>query len=165
MQAQNPARSLSIIKLNQYEIHITWLRSDARGFFMLLLTIGIFSASFSSIILVPYHDVIQFPNYWYELIFPGIFGFCGTYTSLFILQANIIFEYPTIMNLKIVPTIFLSSASIFIVSHFVIYLTWSVLLIFYAPMPFTGIIDIIFACLVGGFVFWNYVSKNLPRLS
>ena len=96
--------------------------------------------SFSAITLVPYHNVIELPQYWYEIMFPSVFGYLTVLVYYHLLCCRTILEFPDLLLPKAMISIFLTTVvtaiSIFIIS----YLLWTVYLGYNSPLPFISYI-------------------------
>ena len=91
--------------------------------------------SFSSITLVPYHNVIKFPEYWYEPLVPGVFGLYPCIVPFYLIQCSTILEYPPLRSPKLMFSMFVTTATAVILTYILIYLVWSVYLGYNFPMP------------------------------
>ena len=119
-----------------------------------------YTASFAFITLIPYHDVISCPNYWYELIFPFALGGLHWYFVLILLQLSKLLNDQAIMDLWLIIRLFTLSAIALTTSHITVYHFWSVCLGYNSPMPFVIIIDAILICPAIVLVLWKYFQKR-----
>ena len=120
----------------------------------------IYTASFAFITLIPYHDVINCPNYWYELIVPIALGGFLWYFVVILLQLSKLSNDQAIMDLWLISRLFTLSAIALTTGHLIIYLIWSVYLGYNSPMPFVIFFDGIVVCLTILFVLWQYFQKR-----
>ena len=92
--------------------------------------------SFSTITLVPYHNVIEFPEYWYEVMFPGCFGFCVPLVYYSIIKCSIIMDFPDLLVPTTTISIFLTTMITAMLTVVVSYLVWTLYLGYNCPLPF-----------------------------
>ena len=63
------------------------------GLYGVVVVIACILSSFI-VILIPQHNVIELPEYWYEGMFIGIFGFWFNLVTSTILECKIVLNYP-----------------------------------------------------------------------
>ena len=89
-------------------------------------TLMFYVTSLSFITLFPYHDVILYPNYWYEFLIPAIFGYLSGITLLILHQVSKILDEKSILNYGLLRMLFAMPSIAVIVSHIAVYFTWSI---------------------------------------
>ena len=107
------------------------------GFFVLIMC----TAVSCFYILIPQHNVIEMPVFWYESLFVQIFGWWILYCARTVFDASMVLDFSQIKTFKTVFQLFLTasiSASIF---HCFLYLLWSWILHYNWPMPFHSLIS------------------------
>ena len=124
------------------------------GTFMFYVT------SLSFITLIPYHDVILFSNYWYELLIPAIFGFLSGFSLLILHHVSKILDDRSILNYGFLRMIFALPSIAITISHIAVYLIWSIYFGYKSPIPFVSIILLVPWFLALGYVFWHYFHRK-----
>ena len=115
-------------------------------------------SSFLSLTLIPCHDVIILPDYWYETIFHWVFGGIPCFLGIVITRINMIFEdHENIDNMSIFQ-IYLSASITFAASHIFQHLIWSEYLEYNSPMPFILFTDGYLSILA----FWIFLWYKIP---
>ena len=104
--------------------------------FYILAALGICIMYSCLLLIIPQHDVIQHPQYWYELIF--IFtSVYPVYSVLGILQdCYISFGTKSILTIRSACNLFLAVALGFNVPYCLMYLIWTIGLGYKPPIPF-----------------------------
>ena len=87
-------------------------------------------------ILIPQHNVIESPEFWYESLFVNVFGWWTLYGTQKVFDGGMILGCPYIISWKVITNLFLTSAITYAILHCLIYLFWSVILHYNHPMPF-----------------------------
>ena len=94
----------------------------------------------SSMLLIPQHNVIKMPEYWYEILFSFNFG----YVLISVLSA--IFQWSTVINVNYIKSVnafwilLFSSGSACTVTYLFIYVMWVHILEYQHPIQFVGYI-------------------------
>ena len=93
----------------------------------------------SFLTLIPRHNSILYPDYWYETIF--LFGAVSIRNSaLLIIELYIFTNAKTLVSVSLVFISFLGIWLLFSIPYCVCYLIWSHYYDYYHPMPFIGAI-------------------------
>ena len=121
--------------------------------------------SFLSLTLVPYHNVILCPFYWYESIFMLVFGGIPSCFGLIVVQVKMIMEYQDITRPTIFFKFFLSMAVIHTLAHVLVHFVWSFGLGYYAPIPFSLGIDFYVSVLAAWVIIWYLFPKEIRSKS
>ena len=110
---------------------------------------GIVLALFNSCLiccLVPQHNIITEPNFWYEFMTVSVFGFIGLFAAGFILNISVWMNLDFMCTWKNFLAIYLISGSAWISFNSAYYLVWTFVLSFRPPMPlnihFCGILTL-----------------------
>ena len=163
----NQNQSISSISVNErsnednQNVQLRENNSSVEQFvFRLPGTIIFYVTSLSFITLVPYHDVILFPNYWYEFLIPAIFGYLSGITLLVLHQVSKILDAKSILNYGLLRMLFAMPSIAVIVSHIAVYFTWSICFGYNPPMPFTVLILLTPWLLALGCVFCHYFRRT-----
>ena len=129
--------------------------------FQFLVVVAICILSFLSMVLIPYHNVILFPFYWYEAIPIGVLGAipCGFGVSVF--HIKMLLEYQDITRPIILLKVFLLFAIFYALSHVVAHLSWSFGLGYNSPIPFSLGIDVTFSSFTSVAVMWYALQQNI----
>ena len=101
-----------------------------------IIVFGILFGSFSSITLIPFHNVIKFPEYCHEVLIPGVFGLYPCIVPFYLIQCSTIMEYPPLKSPKIIFSMFVTTALAAIVTYVIQYVVWVLYLGYNPPMPF-----------------------------
>ena len=81
--------------------------------------------SFLSITLIPYHNVVLCPFYWYESIFMLVFGGIPSCFGLIVVQVKTLMEFQDVTRPTIFFNFFMSLAVILTLVHSLVHLLWS----------------------------------------
>ena len=127
---------------------------------VLLVTIGcIFCYSFFA--LIPWHNIIEFPEYWYEPVFIWIFGYWPIYIYFCVIHCKYVMEYPEIVWSKVFLYVFLPILTNTVLWYCLQYLIWTVYLGYYQPMPFMSLFQVFVSNLILPVGIWYQVPSNL----
>ena len=91
-----------------------------------------------TVILIPQHNVIKYPEYWYELIFISILGHWSFFVINITLVCAKVLHYQEFKSFDIICDLFLTASMTQSLSYSLSYVVWSHLLDFNHPMPFSG---------------------------
>ena len=127
----------------------------------LFVAISLCFSSFLSLTLVPYHNVILFPYYWYESILPNIFGSVPCCLGLFIVQIQMILEYHEATSRAFILKLFLTWTIFLILSHCLGHILWTAYLGYVSPIPFSLVIDFNFGFVTSCIVIWHLFPENM----
>ena len=124
--------------------NIKVLDSDAVSGWYLL--IGVFVLIMSTAvscfyILIPQHNVIEMPEFWYESLFVQIFGWWILYCARTVFDASMILDFSQIKTFKTVFKLSLTASITTSIFHCFLYLLWSWILHYNWPMPFHSLIS------------------------
>ena len=116
-------------------IEFTWTEYIVWPLCMVLIT-------FSSTIpltLIPAHDIIQFPNYWYESLFHGVLlstwsSACWSFTAGMVLNINFILLRTNLLFVIIIGNV------TWLCLQVSSYYFWTEILLYQYPIPFLGFI-------------------------
>ena len=118
------------------------LNGDNFSFFV-VVTICILS--FLSMVLIPYHNVVLFPFYWYEAIPIGVLGALPCGFGVAVVHIRVLLEDQDITRPITLLKIFLLFAVLYALAHVLAHLSWSFGLGYNSPIPFSLIINISFS--------------------
>jgi len=99
--------------------------------FLIVAFIGLYT-------LVPQHNMLEYPGYWYEYLIVLVAGYCVIVSAQMVLQsyyrANMTYakDWTSLMIVYIIAT------AVTVVSFFAYYYVWTEILGLYPPMPFIG---------------------------
>ena len=145
-------------------IHKNYLEKCKASFnntiYLLLVAIGC-TLSFSVIALIPGHNIIKFSEYWYEPVFIWIGGYWPIYIYFSVLHCKYVLEYPDILWFRVLLYVVLPIVMITVVSHCLQYFIWGRYFGFYLPMPFMGLINVIFSNIMLIVGVWYQVPTHL----
>ena len=124
----------------------------AEFFLFILVTVLLCSASSFIYTLIPLHNLILYPSYWYETLFISTYwsmwtGLCITYYCVWILKLR------HTGGVRHCLVIFLSMSVIAIMSRIAMYMIWAYALHFRIPVPW-------WCYSVGNLAFWPILSMN-----
>ena len=102
----------------------------------------------SILTLIPRHNPIHEPDYWYEIIFPREFGVIIVTTSM-ILDMSILMERETKISTFSYFQVIIASCLAWIAPYCIGYILWTMILDFNYPMPWFAILCVLFSSIVG----------------
>ena len=94
-------------------------------------------SSFLSLTLIPYHNVILFPSYWYETIPILELGARPSFSGVIVMHIRMILEYHEITKPSVLVKIYVMAVSLGIVIKTCVHLLWSLGLGYNSPIPFS----------------------------
>ena len=103
-------------------------------FYPIVITMLLMIA-FSIAALIPTHDIIMYPEYWYEAMYPGIFCFAPIIALYWTLHCKNVLQYSNIATPKVWFRLLLSQWIIILVFYLCQYLIWTFYLGYYQPFP------------------------------
>ena len=118
-------------------------------------------SSFLSLTLIPYHNVILFPSYWYETIAILELGARPSFSGVIVMHVKMILEYFEITKPSVLFKIYVVAASLGIVIKTCVHLLWSLGLGYNAPIPFSLFIDTFLALFVYFTIGWYFSLTNI----
>ena len=92
----------------------------------------------SPVILIPQHDGILFPQYWYELMISTNLTFCLGWTLAALLDMKMILKIPSMVSIWSCIKIFGAVALSFDIIYCIVYFSWTYGLEYNYPVPFTN---------------------------
>ena len=129
--------------------------------FQLFGAICFCAASFLSLTLGPYHNVILFPYYWYEYIFTYMFGVLPCTVGNVIVHVKMILEYQGVTRRTLIFKLFLTWTILFVLCHSLGHILWSVYLGYVSPMPFVLFFDFYLVFPTSWIVVWRLFPENM----
>ena len=121
--------------------------------------------SFLSLTLIPYHNVILCPFYWYESIFMHVLGGIPSCFGLIVVQVKMMMEYQEITRPTIFFKFFLPLAVIHTLAHGLVHLVWSFGLGYNDPIPFSLGIDFYVTVLAAWVIIWYLFPQDIRSKS
>ena len=118
-------------------------------------------SSFLSFTLIPYHNVILFPSYWYETIAILELGARPSFSGVIVMHVKKILEYHEITKPSVLVKIYNVAVSLGIVIKTCIHLLWSLGFGYNSPIPFSLFIDTFLALFVYFIIGWYFSSSNI----
>ena len=92
------------------------------------------------VILIPQHNVIKYPEYWYELVFISLVGYwCFLIINMTLVCAKVL-HYPEFKSPKVMLDLFWTTCTAHISIYYCIYVIWAQYFEYNHPMPFSGYI-------------------------
>ena len=105
-----------------------------------IFAVLVYAILFPSLMLViPQHDVIKYPEYWYELMIIYTLVFPAYLTLTTIQQWNIFFKISEMLSLRTAKKLFLSATLGFLIPYCICYIAWTICLGYNHPIPFVGL--------------------------
>ena len=105
------------------------------GFYgILLIVLCVIFAS--PILLLPQHNVITSPQYWYEGIITGCLSFVLSLTLDTLIALKFYFKIGDIISIRLFLYLYIAASIAAVIPYTLSYLIWSTILGFYPPMPF-----------------------------
>ena len=104
--------------------------------------------------LIPRHNSIQEPIYWFEIIFPFGFGTIFSISSIMI-DLSILMEKETMISIVLYLKVIVVYLLSWIVAFCSCYILWTIILGYNHPMPQVGILCYLF--------YFHVVILTLPR--
>ena len=122
----------------------------------------LFAVAISAIItLWPQHDIILYPEYWYEPLGPNIVGYLTISTANLLIDAWTVMKVDVIWSWSSYLELFLSTLLGFVVPYVAFYIVWVYFFEKRHPMPFIGQICLCMAYLSKSLSFWFLFPHNL----
>ena len=119
--------------------------------------------SFGSITLLPYHNVILNPSYWYESIFIYTLGaFPGT-VGVFILHAKVLMKKQELARPSFVVKLVFLWAGLCTIGHSLLHFLWSFYLEYNSPTPFSFVIVTLFILVICLTSMWKIFPPKLKN--
>ena len=118
-------------------------------------------SSFLSITLIPYHNVVLFPSYWYEAIAILELGGRPGYFGLLLVHGKMLLEYQEVMKPSIIVTTYVVISLLGVVIKTCEHLLWTLGMGYNSPVPFALIIDTFLALFVCFIIGWYIFSKSI----
>ena len=109
--------------------------------------------------LVPTHDLIKYPEYWWEIMVQWCFGNKLMKLIFYSLHCKSVLNYPGISSPKSMLKLFIISAALTITYCCVVHLIWTTYLGYYEPMIYNGWLE----GLISQFVLMAAVWFLLPK--
>ena len=126
------------------------------------ILIPIIAASYStSITCWPQHDVILYPEYWYEPLAPTIVSQILIATPAQLIGCSLIMNVSFLLNIKNFLTVFLSETIGFLASYVLLHISWVYGVGYPHPMPFMGQLCWIIGSIMRIVAFWFLFPKSL----
>ena len=127
-----------------------------------MILIPSFAILYSTIVtLWPQHNIILYPEYWYEPIAPFILGYIFIVTATGIVDCSMVLRTDLILSWKAFFTLFVAHSIGFLLPYLSIYLLWTHLLEYRYPMPFTGHVCYLVGSLFKGMQLWFYFPSKM----
>ena len=101
-----------------------------------ILLIGLCVVFASPILILPQHNVITSPQYWYEGVITGCLSFSLTLTLDTLIVLRFYLKIGYMISILLFLYIYIAAAIAAIIPYILSYLIWSTILGFYPPMPF-----------------------------
>ena len=146
-------KSLSIVK-----VLLNVINGDN---FQFLIVVSICISSFLSMVLIPYHNVILLPFFWYEAIFIGALGGIPCSFGVCVVQIRLLLEYQDITRPMTILKGFLLFAVCYALIHVLVHLSWSVGLGYNSPIPYSFGINVLFSTFTSMAVIWYVIPQDL----
>ena len=117
--------------------------------------------SFLAIAIIPYHNVILLPKYWYELMVTVTLGTLPSLLYMTIAHVTIVLEYQEIAGITMVIQLAILLPLPFALCHCLGHLLWSVYLGYSSPLPFSFFICGTFSMMSYLIMLWFLLPKSL----
>lgn len=121
--------------------------------------------SFVSITLIPYHNVILHPLYWYESIFIQVLGIIPSSLGVIIIQIKLFLSNHELTRLSALVKVTLLWACLCATGHCLVHLLWSFCFGYNSPIPYSLAINIFFTIVSSNIVMWNFLPQSLKICS
>ena len=109
--------------------------------------------------LIPHHNVIEHPEYWYEIIFLSL-GFFFLYAINNVVSSEMVLGYSHANRTRVLVILFISTTVTTITLLLLVYLLWSHGLGYNYPMPFVGLFILYVVVMVLYITFWNIFPNS-----
>ena len=110
----------------------------------LLMIVGLSATLSVMVTMIPMHNHIYFPNYWWEALFPSGFGNGLFLTVNGLLECYMVFNLPCLKTTKTFIRLFSLTVLGSVIPFLVCRLIWTDILSNNYPMPFLGLFGFIF---------------------
>ena len=132
-----------------------------RDSFRFLAVVSICISSFLSMVLIPYHNVILLPFFWYEAIFIVALGAIPSSFGVCIVQIRLLLECQDITRPMTILKGFLLLAVSYTLIHVVVHLSWSFGLGYNSPIPYSFGINLFFFSFTSMAVIWYVLPQDV----
>lgn len=142
--------------------HAAWFKDSIVAQSFSSVVIFIFAIAMSALITVlPQHDVIRYPEFWYEPIIPIVLSYTPIVSAITCVESYVVMNVDTILSWRAFLKHFAANASGFLVPYLLIYLIWTQYLGFRHPMPFIGGVSLVIAYVARGTSMWFLFPSDL----
>lgn len=124
-----------------------------------LVILGGCTLATSVVTLLPRHNTIYYPEFWYEPIILFVFTIALRLTIATIVEFYIFTNVPELLSKKVFLKLFLAYSISFILPYCICYATWTVYLGRNHPLPFIG------QCGIGVYLAYFFAVWHLFRLN
>ena len=114
----------------------------------------------SMITLIPRHNSIKEPIYWYEIMFPAGLAISLSITSMMV-DFSTLMEDETVISIGLYLKVIMAYLLSFIIPYCSCYILWTKILDFNHPMPLVGIICFLFYFIVAILTLPRFLSSGL----
>ena len=125
-----------------------------------LLIIGC-TLSFSVITLIPHHNNIKFPEYWYEPIFIFSLGYWPIQIYFGFIHFQNVMKCSDMAVKRKMFYMFVMTSTATVTCYIAMYLIWGIYLQFLLPLPFIGFVNGYICTVVLVVGFWYQISYRL----
>ena len=101
-----------------------------------ILLIGLCVIFASPILLLPQHNVITSPQYWYEGMITGCLSFVVSLTLDTLIALKFYFKIGYIISIRLFLNLYIAAAIAAVITYTLSYLIWTTILGYYFPMPY-----------------------------
>ena len=101
-----------------------------------ILLIGLCVIFASPILLLPQHNVITSPQYWYEGMITGCLSFVLSLTLDTLIALKFYFKIGYIISIRLFLCLYIAAAIAAIIPYTLSYLIWTTILGYYPPIPY-----------------------------
>ena len=112
------------------------------------------------VILIPQHDAIQLPEYWYELLMTFSLTYPMQWTTLVLLDNHFLLHIKHLRSPKSWFVLAFTTALVFVLIYCSLYLFWTYKLGFNFPMPFANFISQL-TCFPFLLTLWHVFPKEM----
>ena len=117
----------------------------------------------SPVIILPQHDAIQFPEYWYELLITFALTYPIQWTLIAMLDNHFLLKIKELRSLKVCLILALSNALVFTLIYCSVYLFWTFKLGYIYPLPLGNFMSLLLPLPFFLVILWNLFPKEMKE--
>ena len=122
----------------------------------IIIVLGYSIVFLSPQLLIPRHNIIYYPNMWYESIFCSLATLLA-YSMRKLLDLSVCTKEKSLIEIAMIVRLFLWLASIYLILVYMSTFVWTSYLEFHLPIPFCGLLLNVLVWLIGDCCLWSMI--------